>query len=137
VYRVMNPNMRDLVESPRYQEVCEFDVNHYATRTEVCRGIYNGAKVVKSLLYGSELLMASAVPSPFLPCCRSIERAVRMRDEAERLEDAGKDIKARFGPKENRGRAVIVKIDIASMLEEDEMLGVIDMSSEEAVDMSL
>jgi len=133
----MHPNFQDLVESPRYQEVREFKVNHYATRTEVCRGIYMGAKLHKSIFKGSERLRSSTMPSPFLPCCLSIKRAVRMRDEAERLEDDGKDIKARFGPKENNGRAVIVNINIALMLEEDKMIGVIDMSSDEAVGMSL
>ena len=132
----MHPEFQDIlrecqVESPQYKKVREFKVQAYEMHTEVCRSLYTK--------YGSQRFRSNATPSPFLHCCRSIECAVRMRDEAQTFEDAGTGIgiKARFRPNENHGLPVIVRIDIVSMLEDREMLGVIDMSSEEAADRSL
>ena len=137
MYRLMHPEFKDLNESPRYGEVRGCNVQAYELRTEVCRSIYTGAKVTNHNCNGSRMRKSDATPSPFLPCCRSLERAVRMRDAVQAQEDAGARIKARFRPEENNGLAVIVRIDIMSMLEESEMFGVIDLSSEEAQSKSL
>ena len=129
MYRLMRPDFKDIVPAPELHRVSHMKLQDEGMRPHVCRSICTGSQEGRDFV------------SPFLHGCISLSAAQRMKAKACHWEDNDRDHDHRNNRytrfPENGNDAVIVRIKIMQMLSDDEIYGVLDMSSRSAVGTSL